>query len=85
MAKYLVWCPELGGTPETGQIIVAYDANVAACHWAAQEDRAHANRIASGGSSTLMVRGIIKGDQYEMVVTGTLLPHYTAKIKRRPE
>lgn len=79
MKKHLVWCPELGGGPEDGRVIMAHDHEDAACLWARREDAESADYwIVGGDGTTVVVRGPDGADR-SLRVTGQQAIDYRAR------
>lgn len=79
MRKFCVWTVENG--PEDGVVVMASDAEHAACLWAERDDWSSAEyRIANGAERTVMVRPIDAPDEVtELTVRGECVPSYFAR------
>lgn len=81
MATYIVWCPELGSTPEDGKTIKASEAEEAATIWARREDAESADYwIVGGDGATVMVRDEHGQDKTIRVRGEPIINYYAREV-----
>jgi len=78
---WLVWEPEQGGTQEDAREVRATSAQQAAEDYAAWADSRGADYtiVTSGSAATYHVREESGGPEQRFVVTGEIVPQYTAR------